>query len=654
MNFAKSHWTPEDDLAVRYSRDLALDILSKSKSGHPGATLSLMPIFYSMYAKVLLHDPNKPDWTNRDRFLVSCGHTSLALYVQLHLSGYQVTREDLYKFRTLGSNTPGHPEYGITSGVEVSTGPLGQGFAMSVGVALSQKMRFQENHITSRAPQTYVLLSDGDIQEGITNEAAAIASLYQLDNLVAIYDSNNITIDGVAAFPRINTTQAIFESQGWNVVLVAKADSGDIDVEKFVKLITAQGDNHNPTLFIIESEIGWPAPYSKGEASIHGNMLSREETLATRELLSLLQKDVDEISVRVRRQYRKQISDHLTFAETSYERKLKYDSELMKSELLKINFPPNVSARRANGRIISHLQKTFPLIVGGSADLTESNSLTLENQYSPRSRADHKVMGSNLQFGVREHAMAAIINGLALDKEILPFCATYLVFADYQKPAIRLAAMMKIPSLFIWTHDSIAIGADGPTHQPIEQLAMLRATPNFVVARPASADELLSIWEVILEKRGPIGLALSRQDLPNLVSKCLASKDAKFGAYIYHENYIEGTPDVILLATGSEVELAYKTSLKPELDHLKIRVVSMPSQELFLEQTKDYRERVLPSHVTHRISIEAASTFGWSKFVGSGKSIGIDTFGLSAPGNELLDHFNFTEEHLLDVILGKI
>lgn len=601
----------------------------------------------------MLHDPKNPDWADRDKFLVSCGHTSLALYVQLHLSGYEVTREDLYKFRTLGSNTPGHPEYGITPGVEVSTGPLGQGFAMSVGVALSQKMNSEEILSASRAPQTYVLLSDGDIQEGITNEAAALASLYQLDNLVAIYDSNNITIDGIAAFPKINTTQAIFESQGWNVVLVEKADSGDIDAEKFVKLIKTRRDNNNPTLFIIESEIGWPAPYSKGKASIHGNMLSQEETLATRELLCLPQQDDDEIGVRVQRRYRKLVTDRLSVSGTSSNQRLKYDSESMKSELLKINFPTNISARKANGLIISHLQNVFPLIVGGSADLTESNSLSLENQYSPKSRADHKIMGSNLRFGVREHAMAAIINGLALDGEILPFCATYLVFADYQKPAIRLAAMMKIPSIYIWTHDSIAIGADGPTHQPIEQLAMLRSTPNFVVARPASADELLSIWEVILEKRGPIGLALSRQDLPNLVSKSLASKDAKLGAYIYHENFTEGKPDVVLIATGSEVELAYKTSLKPEVEHLRIRVVSMPSQELFLEQTKDYRERVLPSNVTHRISIEAASTFGWSKFVGTGKSIGIDTFGLSAPGNELLVHFNFTEEHLLEVILDK-
>lgn len=653
MTNAQSKWTSEDDLAVRFSRDLALDVLSKSKSGHPGATLSLMPIFYAMYAKILIHNPEYPEWASRDKLLVSCGHTSLALYVQLHLSGYKVSTEDLYKFRTLGSNTPGHPEFGLTSGVEVSTGPLGQGFAMGVGVALSQKMNPPANHLINSDPHTYIILSDGDIQEGISHEAAALASVYHLDNLVAIYDSNNITIDGIASFPTANNTRAIFESQGWNVLSVEKAETGDIDVEKFIDLITNPSKNSSPTLIIIESEIGWPAPYTKGKSSIHGNMLTKEETDATRELLNLSRSEINEIGASVRKQYRKQIADRVNDTGQKSEPISNYDSDLLKSELSKINFPSSISARKANGMIINHLQGTFPLLVGGSADLTESNSLSLDNQFLPISKVHPEVAGSNLRFGVREHAMAAIINGLALDSEILSFCATYLVFADYQKPAIRLAAMMKIPSIFVWTHDSIAIGADGPTHQPIEQLAMLRATPNFMVARPASADELLSIWGVILERRGPIGLALSRQDLPNLISKREAAQDAKFGAYTYHENFIGGTPDVIVIATGSEVELAYKTSLRTELSHLKVRVVSMPSQEIFLAQTDDYKERILPNKVTRRLSVEAASTFGWGQFIGSGKSVGIDTFGLSAPGEELLNHFNFTEEHLLTTILSE-
>lgn len=652
MSKSQKNWEYEDDLAVRYSRDLSLRVLANATSGHPGATLSLMPIFYAMYAKILVHNPINPHWHSRDRFIVSCGHASLALYIQLHLSGYSISEEDLFKFRTLGSITPGHPEFGITPGVEVSTGPLGQGFAMAVGVALSQKLDSKQPISTeTNSPNTFVIFSDGDLQEGITLESISIAANYDLDNLIAIYDSNGISIDGKAAFPKLYDAQTIFEGHGWFVKKVGKGSSGDVDIENFITTIQESKRFSQPTLIIIETEIGWPAPNSKGKAVIHGNLLSKEETELTRRFLKFPSEELPKIKETVLEHYRSQIFFRLAHTKRTYLGDCDLNLNYLKSILQELEFPDSISTRKANGLIIKHLQAKYRLLVGGSADLTESNSLSLENQFIPSSIFSNEQNGSNLQFGIREHAMAAIINGLALNRNIYPFGATYLVFSDYQKPAIRLAALMNVPSIFVWTHDSIAIGADGPTHQPIEQLAMLRATPNFCVARPASAEELRSIWEVILDKRGPVGLVLSRQDLPNPKLKTALARNAKYGAYVYHETFVEGLPEAIIIATGSELELAYQASIRPELSHLKIRVVSMPSQELFLEQSEEFKEGVLPRNVVKRVSIESASTFGWNSFVGQGKSIGINEFGLSAPGEDLLAYFKITIDNIVSQIL---
>ena len=651
MSLSVEPWTENDDLAIRYSRDLAVRILSEAKSGHPGATLSLMPVFYSLYSRIMSHNPGDPSWAARDRLIVSCGHASLAQYIQLHLSGYPITEEDLFRFRTLGSITPGHPEFGVTPGVEVSSGPLGQGFAMGVGVALSQKL----NPKTSlgngqKTPRTYIVLSDGDVQEGITLEAASLASIYALDNLVAIYDSNGISIDGEISSPKGGDTRTIFEGHGWNVRSVGKLASGDVNTEALCEVLSKPIANNCPTLVIVETEIGWPAPNWKGKAVIHGNLLSEEESALTRSILDIGDTNKDHTERAVQEHYKKLIRPKLDFVKGDKKLIDDFQNSGLKVELASMSFPENISARKANGMIIEQLQSINRLIIGGSADLTESNSLSLKNQYQPETESAKGIPGSNLRFGVREHAMTAIINGLALDRDILPFCATYLVFSDYQKPAIRLAALMNLPSVFIWTHDSIAIGADGPTHQPIEHLAMLRAIPNFIVARPATAEELRVIWEAILERQGPIGLVLSRQELPNPQAKKVIARNAKYGAYVYHENFSEGLPEVIIIATGSELHLAYEASIEPDLAHLKIRVVSMPSQEIFLSQPSEYRESVLPSLVTNRVSVEAASIFGWSAFVGNGNSIGIDRFGMSAPGDELLEFFQFTVERIINHI----
>jgi transketolase len=644
-------WSDEDELVVRYSRNLALDILTSVGSGHPGATLSLTPLFFAFYSRILKHSADQLNDPKRDRLVLSCGHVSLALYIQLHLSGHNISMDQLFKFRTLGSITPGHPEFGLTPGIEVSSGPLGQGFATSIGIALSQKL--EKTFASSETPRTYAVVSDGDIQEGITYEAASLAAIYELDNLIVVYDSNNITIDGKAFFADKFSVLKMFDGLGWDVVTLPKLGSGEMNTPGLIEAINEIEVNGKPTLIVLETEIGWPAPNWKGTSRIHGNLLSSEELSETRELLKIDAHRYGEIDSQVRKYY------------SSLREKIKLEPESLKDRNdidlqhrlgvvnfeNEVRFPEMISTRKANSLIIDFLRERGQKIVGGSADLTESNSLSLKGFYDPKTFSENETKWTNLGFGVREHAMSAIANGLALDKETLSFCATYFVFSDYQKPAIRMAALMGLPTLFIWTHDSIAIGADGPTHQPIEQLAGLRALPNFSVVRPGSADELLHVWTKILKREGPVGLVLSRQEILNDTSKRAIAHMSLKGGYVYHENFPGSTPVAIIIATGSELEIALQAAKSSELSMHQVRVVSMPCASWFRQQECEYREEVLPSSVQARISVEAGSTSGWHEFVSNGKHLGIDTFGKSGLGSELMEHFGINVRRLILEVL---
>ncbi len=642
MNLIDTSWSEKDDISISFSRHLALDVLQNSGSGHPGATLSLMPILYVLYTRVLEHNPEFPGHPERDQVILSCGHACLAQYIQLHFSGYGISREDLMAFRTLGSNTPGHPELHTTPGVEVSSGPLGQGFGMSVGVALAQQIR--ANRSGGKLAKTYVVMSDGDIQEGITYEAANLATFYKLNNLIAIYDSNDITIDGVPCISSDNSPALIFKGMGWNVEFIDKKLSGEINSQELLEHLGSRSNNSSPTLYIMKSVIGWPAPNWRGTAKIHGNVLSTEELEATKLALKLPMQSQSATEAIVRKHYKAQI-ERLS-ANISGENKKPFRA-ISKITLSDLSFPGRISTRKANSEIIRAVRKLGIPLFGGSADLTESNSLDLDLQYQP-GQPSH--LHQNLRFGVREHAMSAITNGLATDSSVTAFCATYLVFSDYQRPAIRMAALMGLPAIYLWTHDSIAIGADGPTHQPIEQIASLRTIPNFDVVRPGSADELKCIWERILLHGRPTGVILSRQELLNDPERGNFSSNAIKGAYTYFENFCSGEPEIIVIATGSELEIAYEAISSKELNSIKVRLVSMPCQSWFRSESIEYQEEILPREVQKRISIEAGTGIGWHEFTPLGKRISIETYGASGSGDALLNFFGFTKERIINEI----
>ena len=652
-------WTTLDEQAVSESRGLALDLLKVAGSGHPGITLSMMPLIYLLYAKILRFNPSDPNWIGRDYFVLSCGHASLAQYIQLHLAGFDLSIDDLMQFRQLDSNTPGHPEYGVTPGVELSSGPLGQGFAMSVGIALANKYHTQlmgNREIFRR--NVFVLVSDGDTQEGIFAESASLANLYKLDNLIVFYDSNQITIDGSTALSTNDEVRSRMESKGWDVQLIRPQPSGDLDPTA-VWLATLNAIKTNrPSLIILESTIGWPAPESKGTSKIHGNLMSIKESDQTQEILHYSKQKTLGFSANVKTdavaRVEKNRKNCANFDRLQLEwfRKNVHKFEIWqnlqsKSHISKAKIPrvsegiQKISTRKMNGVILKEIKSDRFGCMGGSADLTESNSLTLENLFLET--VNEEIPGDNFTFGVREHAMSAIINGFGVAGRTIPYCATYLVFSDYQKPAIRMAALMNLFVTYVWTHDSVAIGADGPTHQPIDQLPMLRAIPNFAVIRPADANELSSTWECILEKQKPTGLVLSRQDLPVIDSELITKESVSKGAYILQDSFDPDNPDVIIIATGSEVSVALDFHAKVNSEEIGIRVVSMPCMEWFDLQSREYQEKVLPSYCENRISLEAASTFGWDRYVGlKGIKIGIDQFGASGDGSMLMSRLGIS------------
>lgn len=644
MNEKKVLWTDRDFQNIAISRGLALDVLSKAGSGHPGATLSLMPVLYLLIQKLMVHNPDEPDWAYRDKLVLSCGHASLALYIQLHLAGYAISSNDLNQFRQLGSNTPGHPEYLSTPGIETTTGPLGQGFSNAVGIALSEKIRNQQHEKSFYGPKVFCVVSDGDLQEGISFESASLAAHYELNNLTVIFDSNEISIDGPVSQSTSIQMEKYFISLGWKVSKVSKTVSGEIDLVKLGEIVADDADATKPHLIILESEIGWPSPTYKSTAHIHGNILPEDEVGKIKKLLGFTSNEEiafpnEAASLIYSENLRRRTSRKFSGAQSVASQQL--DTNLISTRIHAIEFPEKISTRKANGLIIDEIKEIYPWIVGGSADLTESNGLRLNDVYKPNTKSEK--IANNLIYGVREHAMSAISNGLALNKQNIVYCATYLGFSDYQKPAIRLSALMGLPVIYVWTHDSIALGADGPTHQPIEHLAALRAIPDFAVIRPGSAEELKSAWIRVLKDRKPVGLVLSRQDLTNRREKSDYSQNVEKGAYIYNQNFIGSNPQLIVIATGSELELADLLINAPSLAELRIRIVSMPCWEWFIDEPIIYQEKILPKDTDLCVSIEAATTFGWQRFTGiNGLNIGIDTFGKSGTSGDLMEKFGFT------------
>jgi transketolase len=671
-------WQELDDQAVVISRALAMDAVQKVGNGHPGTAMSLAPVAYTLFQRILKHDPSNPDWINRDRFILSCGHSSLTLYIQLFLSGYGLELEDLKNFRTLNSATPGHPEYGHTVGVETTTGPLGQGVANAVGMAMSSryvkglfdpegKTRLFDHNI-------WVLASDGDLQEGVSAEASSLAGTQSLGNLKLIYDDNRISIEGDTHIAFTEDVSKRYASYGWMVLDVpAKAD-GNVDRDRLEQaMLKAIAEQNKPVLIRLHSVIAWPAPNAKGTAKSHGSALGDDEIIATKKLLGIDPKEVfyapkaivehtRKVKDRGHQNYLTWLSDFELWKSNNPEK------AALLTRLTARQLPSNwdkgvpvfstekdVATRAASGKVIQYLAEQLPEFWGGSADLAESNNTSIENggSFLP---AGSQMKGANpfgrvVHFGIREHAMAAILNGAALHGFVKPFGGTFLVFSDYMRGSVRLSALMQLPVTYVWTHDSIGLGEDGPTHQPVEHLAALRAIPGLSIVRPADANEVSASWVEIIQRGKPAGLALSRQNLPVIDrSKYQNTSGVKNGAYVlaYGEDNKKDLCQVILIATGSEVYLALAAREKLAQDGIKARVVSAPCLEWFKEQPTTYQEEVLPRNIKARVSIEAGIAQPWYQFIGDmGVAVSLEHFGASASASVLFKEFGFTVENIV-------
>lgn len=668
-----------DRAAVDTARLLAADAVEKAGHGHPGTAMSLAPVAYLLYQKVMRHDPTDPHWLGRDRFILSAGHSSLTQYVQLYLGGFGLELDDLKALRTWGSKTPGHPEFGHTSGVEITTGPLGQGLASATGFAYAQ--RFERGLFDPETPDgespfdhyTYVIASDGDIQEGITSEAASLAGHQQLGRLIAVYDANKISIEDDTDIAFTEDVVARYRAYGWDVHVVdfGSIDSYHEDVDALFSAIgKAQAVTHQPSLIVVKTVIGWPAPHKMNTGKIHGAAIGAEEIAETKKFLGFDPEEHFGVSQDVIAHSRQLVgratTDRAQWTQSFEAWKAAQperaallarleSAELpdLESVLPTFEGVDAMATRAASGKVINALAGVLPELWGGSADLAESNITTIESAQSfgpvehSTAQWSSEPYGRVLHFGIREHAMAAIINGIVLHGPTRAFGGTFLIFSDYMRPAVRLAALMGIPSIFVWTHDSVALGEDGPTHQPIEQLWSLRAIPGLDVVRPADAHETAWAWKTMLERRGgPAGIALTRQGVPVFARGddfAPASLTAR-GGYTLAEAH-SGTPEVILIATGSEVALAVEARAALESEGIGARVVSMPCVEWFDEQDQAYRESVLPPTVRARVSVEAGISQGWRRFVGDdGHSVSIEHFGASADYKTLFTEFGMTTE----------
>ncbi|MCT1368498.1 transketolase [uncultured Kocuria sp.] len=694
----KLEWTDQDRRAVDTVRVLAADAVEKVGNGHPGTAMSLAPLAYLLQQRVMRHDPSDDRWAGRDRFILSPGHSSLTLYIQLYLSGYGLELDDLKSLRTWGSLTPGHPEYKHTRGVEITTGPLGQGLASSVGFAYAQRrMRglFDPEAPEGKSPfdhMIYTIASDGDLQEGVTSEASSLAGHQQLGNLIVFYDQNQISIEDDTDVAFTEDVTKRYEAYGWDVRTVDWTHGGDHyeeNVEELYEQIReAQKVTDKPTLIALKTIIGWPAPTKQNTGAIHGSALGGDEVKAVKEVLGFdpektfeVNDDVlahaREVKTRAQKERQDWEKSFRQWQEENPESAKLYRrlSEGALPQDYKSSFPvfeagESLATRAASGKVINAIAETFPELWGGSADLAGSNNTTIESadSFNPSSRSTKKFTanpyGRVLHFGIREHAAAAIVNGIVLSSPTRAFSGTFLIFSDYQRPAIRLSALMGVPSIYVWTHDSIGLGEDGPTHQPVEQLSSLRAIPNLDVVRPGDANETAVAWRTILEqKERPAGLALTRQGLPTLARVDLhpEAEGEKFGSaegtarggYVLADT--DSTPDVVLIATGSEVELALTARKLLAEQDVAARVVSMPCREWFDRQDAAYRESVIPAGVAARVSVEAGSAMSWNDILGSaGRAVSLDHFGASADYKTLYKEFGITPEAIVESALESI
>jgi transketolase len=654
-----------DELSINTIRTLSMDAVQHANSGHPGAPMALAPLAYLVYTRTMRHSPEQPDWFDRDRFVLSAGHASMLLYASLYLSGYGLTLDDLKRFRQLGSPTAGHPEYGDAAGIEATTGPLGQGLAMSVGLALAEAMLAARFNRPGHEPidhRTYVIASDGDIQEGVASEACSLAGHLGLGKLTVFYDNNHIQLAGETAMAFSEDVGGRFEAYGWHVQDVGE----DLSLDALAGAVdAAQAETERPSLVIVRSHIGYGSPNKQDTHSAHGSPLGEEEVRLTKEVYGWPAEPPFRVPDEVLEHFREGIERGREWVADWNERLEAYRAAEPEAyeELALImerrlpdgwdtevpKFRPEggrIATRKASQQVIQWAAARVPHLVSGSADL-EPSTLTLIDGGGAVANGDYA--GRNVHYGVREHGMGAIVNGLNLHG-LRAFGSTFFNFLDYMKPAVRLAALMHLPSIFVYTHDSIGLGEDGPTHQPIEQLATLRSTPNTYAVRPAGGNETALAWRFAIEQEEtPVALVFSRQGLPVWNPSAVPDDAIHRGAYVLRASYKDPEPDLILIGTGSEVHICTAAADLLEADGIATRVVSAPCLDRFAEQDEDYRERVLPSSVRARVSVEAASPLGWSTWTTEdGEQIAMTTFGASAPQKALYEHFGFTPEHVVE------
>jgi len=658
--------------SINAIRTLSIDAIEKASSGHPGLPMGAAPMAYTLWSKHMNHNPNNSSWFNRDRFVLSAGHGSMLLYSLLHLSGYDVSIDDIKQFRQWNSNTPGHPEVVDTDGVEATTGPLGQGFAMSVGMAMAEAhlaAKYNQENFNIIDHYTYALISDGDIMEGISHEAASLAGHLGLGKLIALYDSNDISLDGELNLAFSENTAKRFEAYGWQVLRVEDGNNIE-EISQAIK--QAKETTDKPTLIEVKTIIGYGSPNKSDSHQAHGAPLGKEEASLTKEYYNWDHKPF-EVPEEVYEHFKQVIAERGNKVEKEWNQTLaNYEKEYpeLAEELKQIiyqelpenwdeqlpTFIPeedNLATRAASGKILNSLATKIPHIFGGSADLASSNNTMIEDadNFSKDNYA-----GRNIWYGVREFAMAAAANGIALHSGLKPYVGTFFVFSDYLRAAIRLSAIMQVPVTYVLTHDSIAVGEDGPTHEPVEHLAAVRAMPNVSVIRPADGNETKAAWRLAMEATThPTLLVLTRQNLPTLENtEQLAYEGVKKGAYIISDSEQE-TPDALLLATGSEVQLAIKAQQELKTQNVDVRVISMPSWDRFEKQDEAYREKILPKEVTARLGIEMGSSLGWHKYVGDqGAVLSVDTFGASAPGEKIIEEYGFTVENVVKQVLSLV
>ncbi|MEU9568833.1 transketolase [Streptomyces massasporeus] len=669
-------WTELDRRAVDTARLLAADAVQRVGNGHPGTAMSLAPAAYTIFQKVMRHDPADPEWTGRDRFVLSPGHTSLTLYTQLYLAGYELELDDLKAFRTHGSKTPGHPEYGHTAGVETTTGPLGQGVANAVGMAMAA--RYERGLFDPDAPEgespfdhtIWAIVSDGDLQEGVSAEASSLAGHQKLGNLVFLYDDNHISIEGDTATAFSEDVLKRYEAYGWHVQRIEPQEDGDVDVRAlYAALKAAQTESERPSIIAMRTIIAWPAPNARNTEASHGSALGEDEVAATKRLLGFDPERSFEVADEVLAHTRLAL-DRGAEARTAWDKRIaawRFENperaatfdRVSKGELPEgwedalpvFEAGKAVATRAASGKVLQALGPVVPELWGGSADLAGSNNTTIDKTSSflpvgnPLPEADP--YGRTVHFGIREFSMAAEMNGIALHGNTRVYGGTFLVFSDYMRNAVRMSALMQLPVTYVWTHDSIGLGEDGPTHQPVEHLAALRAIPGLNVVRPADANETAVVWAEILKRHGtapaPHGLALTRQGVPTYEP----DPDAARGGYVRFEAE-GGTPQVILIATGSEVHVAAGARELLQSAGVPTRVVSMPSVEWFEEQPRSYRDSVLPPSVKARVAVEAGIGLTWHRFVGdAGRIVSLEHFGASADAKTLFAEYGFTPENVV-------